>query len=104
MKQGRFTPPKRKVILPAGGPYPSKPSCQEHRVTNPGPPPAPFRYDFMVPEEQDSYGSGTTFIRVPIDPTESEKEFVIEQTVLFLVRFDPEKKETYLLERRISAD
>ena len=64
----------------------------------------PFTYEFMVPEEKDDYGSGTTFIRVPTNPIEIEKTFIVEQVIIFFVRYDVEKKETFLLERRIWAD
>lgn len=73
-------------------------------ITSPSNPQGPFTYEFMVPEERDSYGSGTTFIRIPKNPTLEEKEFIIEPVISLFVRFDPESKESYLLERRIWSD
>jgi hypothetical protein len=105
MNQKKFIPPNRKFTEPAGGfGPPTPPSCEERTITNAGDRQGPFTYEFMVPEETDDYGSGTIFIRVPDNPVEEEKHFIIEQTVMFFVRFDTEKNQTFLLERRVLAD
>ena len=104
MSQGKFKSPLRKFTPPLGGFGPQPPSCQGKGFTNQGDKQGPFTYEFMVPEEKDNYGSGTEFIRVPYDPTEMEKSFIVEQVIMFYVRYNPEKDETFLLERRIWAD
>ena len=79
--------------------------CNNDRsVTQPGPKGGPFTFEFMTPEEKDDYGSATTFVRVPEDPTLIEKSLMIEEVIMFYVRYNPEKDESYLLERRIWAD
>jgi len=104
MSQGRYKKPLRKFTPPAGGFGPQPLSCQGRGITNAGDKSGPFSFEFMTPEEKDHYGEGTEFIRVPNDPTEESKEFIVEQVVIFFVRYDPEKDETFLLERRIWAD
>ena len=104
MSNERYKPPLRKFTPPAGGFGLQPPSCQGDSVTNKGTKQGPFTFDFMTPEEKDNYGSGTSFIRVPDDPTEENKEFIVEQVIMFFVRYNPEKDETFLLERRIWAD
>ena len=104
MSQKKYEPPLRKFTPPAGGFGPQIPSCQGKGITNQGKRQGPFTYEFMTPEEKENYGSGTEFISVPLDPTEIEKKFIVEQVIIFFVRYDVEKKETFLLERRIWAD
>jgi len=62
------------------------------------------RSHFIVPQEEEVYPKATVFYTINKDPTLVKHSFFLERRIEFSVIFNPEKENSYVLERKILAE